>query len=110
MIRNYLDSVKLGVIEALFEHIGTGATQKEIQSVLPRNAKYLERVLGDLMDAKIVLCKNPETAPELRLFEGNTKSKIFTSLFNIDIELSDIEHERKRKIRAAMLAGPKKAV
>ena len=108
IIREYLEGTKLSIIECLFEKIGTGATIKEIQSSLPRNSKYPEKYLNELMDAKIVVCENPEAPLNERKYEGNRRSKIFTSLFNIDIEISDIEHERKKKLRAQMLSAQKK--
>ena len=107
MIRGILDPTKLAVIEALFDHIDNGATVKEIQASLPRNAKYPERVLAELQEAGIVICANPDSPAPERVWSGNTKSKIFTQLFNIDLELGDIEHERKKKIRARMLQTKK---
>jgi hypothetical protein len=108
MIRQYLDSVRLGVIEALFEKIGTGATLKEIQMRLPRNAKYPQRVLDSLTVDGLAVCENPEAVENERIYHGNTKSKIFTSLFTIDMALDDIEHERKKKLRALMFSPKKK--
>ena len=61
MIRDYLNPVKLGIIECLFEKIGDGATIKEIQASLPRNTKYPERNLAELMDAGIVICEDVST-------------------------------------------------
>jgi len=109
MLKSYMDSIKLGIIETLFDRIGAqGMTIDQIQAALPRNTKYPERNLAELMEAKIVVCDNPEAPEKERMYSGNTKSKIFTSLFNIDIELSDLEYIRKKKIRKQMLAGAKK--
>ena len=108
MIRDFLDPVKLGIIECLFEKIERGATIKEIQISLPRNTKYPERNLRELQEEGIVVCENPEAPVNEQKFIGNSKSKVFVGLFTVDIELSELEHERKKKLRAAMLASMKK--
>jgi hypothetical protein len=108
MIKRYLDPVRLGVVEALFEKIGNGATLKDIQASLPRNAKYPQKVLESMIDDDIVICENPEAPTESRKYHGNTKSKIFTALFTVEMAFSEIEHERKKKLRALMFAPAKK--
>lgn len=107
MIRGYLNPVNLGIIECLFEKIGPGATIKEIQASLPRNTKYPEKYLNEMMAAGIVVCENPSVPLNERKYHGNRKSRIFTSLFTVDVELNDMEYKRKKKLRAAMLANKK---
>lgn len=108
MLREYLESTKLGMIEALFEKIESGATIKEIQAALPRNSKYPTKHIDELIARKIVICDNPEAPENERIYHGNRNSIIFRSLFTVDVELSDMEHERKKQLRKQMLYGPKK--
>ena len=99
MIRSYLDPTKLSIIECLFEKIGSGAKIKDIQASLPRNSKYPTKHLSELEDLGIVVCDDKKKPENERVYSGNGKSMIFTSLFNIDIKLNKIELERKNKLR-----------
>lgn len=105
MLKEYLDSVKLGIVECLFEKIGPGATFKEIKSYLPRSTKNIESSIAELVSSEVIVC---EGEGEGKIYRGNRRSKIFTALFNIDVELSDQAYVRKRRLRAQMMAPPKK--
>jgi hypothetical protein len=89
----------------MFEKINTGATLKEIKSFLPRSTKNIETSLEELLEGKVIVC---EGEGETRIYQGNRKSKIFTALFNVDVEVSDQAHERKKRLRAQMMTGVKK--
>ena len=105
-LKNVLDPTKLSVIESLFMR-PEGATIKQIQADLPRNAKYPERVVGDLMAVEIITCKNPEAPLQERIYNGNEKSKIFLQIINIAQELGKLEQRKlEERVKSIGKANP----
>ena len=105
-LKNVLDPTKLSVIESLFMRF-EGATIKQIQADLPRNAKYPERVVADLIAVEIIICKNPEAPLQERIYAGNDKSKIFMQIIKIAQELGKIEQRKlEERVKAMGKANP----
>jgi hypothetical protein len=102
LIKNYLSQPKLGMIELLFER---GTKKKEL---VPKNSKNKDKVFDEMINAKIIVCDNPDAEEDERTYSGNPRSRIFRSLFAIDIELGKNDFERKMKARASMFAIKKK--
>lgn len=104
MIKEYLNGTKLGIIACLFEKI-EGVHFNILRANLPRSAKNAQSELDILVEDGVVVC---EETPEGKIYHGNTKSRIFIGLFNIDMKLSDREYIRKKKLRARLFAPQKK--
>jgi hypothetical protein len=102
MIKDYLEPKLLTMVERLFE---PGVTTKEL---CLKNSKNPTKFLDELLEAKIAVCDNPEAPLEERTYSGNKNSRIFRTLFAMDLELSKKSFEKRMKARAALFATKKK--